>query len=51
MPKRSHLLSTPTLKWTKYVKVTKIHEFSAHVHTHIKGNCSHIHPQYSYKSN
>ena len=34
MPKRSHLLSTPTSKWTKYVKVTKIHEFSTHVHTH-----------------
>ena len=50
MPKRSHLLSTPTSKWTKYVKVTKIHEFSTHVHTHTQGNCSHIHPQYSYKS-
>ena len=50
MPKRSHLLSTPTSKWTKYMKITKINDFSAYVHTHTKGNCSHIHPQYSYKS-
>ena len=30
----------------KIAKTCKINEFSANVHTHTKGDCSHIHPQY-----
>ena len=32
-------------------KNAKIQEFHSNVHTHIKGYCSHIHPQVSLKSN
>ena len=30
----------------KVGKIEKSHDFSAHVHTHTKGSCSHIHPQH-----
>ena len=33
-------------KWQKLRKLPKLHDFSAYVHTHTKGNCSHIHPQH-----
>ena len=29
----------------KMANTWKINDFSAYVHTHTKGNCSHIHPQ------